>query len=154
MEIGGFGDRLLILVKHAAALRDDGIQILDRVEVSVHQWLVDERPKVLGGLQLRAVGRLVDQADAVGDGKILRSVPARVVEREEDDAIAPGAGLASKSAEQFGKERLVDAVREVPHGLPSGRRHEGGEVKPFVAMMAERDRPLADRRPDAPMDRL
>ena len=41
---------MLILVKHAAALRDDGIQILDRIEVSVHEWLVDERPKVLGGL--------------------------------------------------------------------------------------------------------
>jgi len=76
------------------------------------------------------------------------------VERENDDAFTPGARLASESAEQFGKERLVDAVREVPHGLPARRRHERGEIKPFVAMMAERDRPLANRRPNAPMDRL
>src|SRR5205807_6471561 len=66
----------------------------------------------------------------------------------------PSAGLACEGTEQFGKERLVDAVREVPHGLPAPRRHERGEVKPFVAMMAECDRSLANRRPDASMDRL
>ena len=41
---------MLVLMKDAAALPDDGVQILDRIEVSVHEWLVDERPKVLGGL--------------------------------------------------------------------------------------------------------
>ena len=50
MEVGGLADRLLILVKDAAALGNDGIQIVDRIEVSIHEWLVDERPQVLGGL--------------------------------------------------------------------------------------------------------
>jgi hypothetical protein len=154
MEVGGAGDGLLILVKDAAALRDDSIQIIDRIEISVHQRLIDERPQMLGRLQLRAVGGLIDQANAVGDGKILWAVPARVVEHDDNDALAAGAGLAREGAEQFGKERLVDAVREVPHGLTARRRHERGEIKPFVAMMAERDRALADWRPDAPMDRL
>jgi hypothetical protein len=44
------GNGLLILLKHAAALRDDFIQGLDGIEVSVYEWLVDQRPKVLGGL--------------------------------------------------------------------------------------------------------
>jgi hypothetical protein len=50
MEVGGVSDRLLILVKHATVLPDDVIQILDRIEVSVHERLVDERPQVLGRL--------------------------------------------------------------------------------------------------------
>ena len=154
MEVGGAGDDLLILVKHAAALRDDVIQGFDRVEVSIYEWLVDERPKVLCRLQLRAVGGLVEQANAIGDGEILRAVPARVVEHEDDDALVPGAGLAREGFEQFDEERLVDAVREVPHGLPARRGDERGEIKPFVPMMAECDRPLANRRPDAAMDRL
>jgi chaperonin GroEL (HSP60 family) len=41
MEVGGPSDRLLILVKQAATLPDDGVQILDRIEVSVHEWLID-----------------------------------------------------------------------------------------------------------------
>jgi hypothetical protein len=32
--------------------------------------------------------------------------------------------------------------------------HEGDDVKPLVAMMPERQRPLPDRRPDAAADRL
>jgi hypothetical protein len=154
MEVGGAGDRILILMKDATALRDDSIQVIDCVEVCVHEWFVDERPQVLGGLQLRAVGRLVDQANTLWNGKILRPVPTRVVERDDDDALPPSTGLAREGFEQLGEERLIDAVREVPHGLPARRRHERGEVKPFVAMMAERDRPLANRRPDAPMDWL
>src|ERR1039458_9269299 len=38
--------------------------------------------------------------------------------------------------------------------LAARRGDEGGDIEPFVAMMAERDRPLADRRPDTAMDRL
>lgn len=49
-DIGGLGYRLLILVKHAAALRDDVIEGFYRIEVSIHQRLVDEWPQVLGGL--------------------------------------------------------------------------------------------------------
>src|ERR1043166_2380086 len=106
MEVGGLGDGLLILVQHATALSDDVIEGFDRIEVSVHQRLVDERPKVLGGLQLRAVGGLVNQANAVRDGKILWAVPACVVECENDDALAAGASLAGEGVEQFDKERL------------------------------------------------
>ena len=109
---------------------------------------------MLGGLELWAVGGLVDQPDAVGNGEVFWTVPAGIVEGEDNDAVAPGAGLPREGFEQFGEERLVDAVREIPDGFSARRRDEGGDVEPFVAVMAERDRPLADRRPDAAMNRL
>jgi hypothetical protein len=39
---------------------------------------------VLGGLQLRAIGRLVHQPDAIGHGEVLWPVPARIVELQDD----------------------------------------------------------------------
>jgi len=86
-------------VEMAASLGDDGIEIVDGVEVGVGERLIDERPQVLGGLELRAVGRLVDEPDAVGDGEVLRTVPSGIVELEHDDAMAPGAGLAREGFE-------------------------------------------------------
>jgi len=99
MEIGVACDGLLILVEMAASLGDDGIEIVDGVEVGVGERLIDERPQVLGGLEFRAMGRLVDEPDAVGDGEVLRTVPSGIVELEHDDAVAPGAGLAREGFE-------------------------------------------------------
>jgi hypothetical protein len=65
-----------------------------------------------------------------------------------------GAGLPGEVVEQLLEERLVDGVGKVPGSLAAGRLDEGGDVQPFVAVVAERDRPLAGRRPDAAADRL
>jgi hypothetical protein len=64
------------------------------------------------------------------------------------------ADVACEGFEQLGEEGFVDAVRQEPDGLAARRSNEGGDIEPFVAMMDERDRPLADRRPDTAMDRL
>src|SRR3712207_6915124 len=42
----------------------------------------DQGPETLGRLQLRAVGRQEHQADPLGDGQALRSVPAGVRSEE------------------------------------------------------------------------
>ena len=148
------GDKAAVLMEIAASPAYDGIEIVDRVEVFVGERLVDERPEVLGRLQFRGVGWLVDEPDAVGDGEILWSMPSGIVELEYDDAVASGAGVACEGLQQFCEEGFVEAIRQEPDGLPAGRRHEGGDIEPFVAMMSERDRPRADRSPDAAMDRL
>lgn len=109
---------------------------------------------MLGRLEFRAVGWLIDEPDAVWDGQIFRAMPAGIVELEHNDAVAPGAGLARKGFEQLYKERFVDAVRQIPDGLSARRRDEGGDVEPFIAVMTERNRPLADRRPDPAADWL
>ena len=142
------------MVEKAASRGHCSIEIVDRIEVFVGERLIDEGPKVLGRLQFRAVGRLIDEPDTVGKRQIFRSVPTRIVELEHDGAVASGAGLTRKSFEQLCEEGFVDAVRQIPDGLSARRRNEGGDVEPFVAVMTERDRPLADRRPDLAMDRL
>ena len=154
MEVGVLGDHAAILMEMAASRADDDIEIVDCVEVFVGERFVDERPEVLGWLQFRAVGWLVDEPDAVGNGEVLRAVPTGVVELKHDDAVASGAGGACEGFEQLGEEGFVDAVRQEPDGLAAGRGNESGDIEPFVAMMAERDRPLADGRPDPTVDRL
>ena len=154
MEIGVLRDDFFVVRQIAASLGNDGIESVDGVEVRVGERLIDERPQVLGGLELRAVGRLVDEPDTVGNGEVLRTVPAGIVELEHDDAVAPGAGLACKGFEQLCEEGFVDPVRQIPDGLAARRRHECGDIEPFVAVMTERDWPLADRRPNSAMDRL
>ena len=154
MEIGVLRDDFFVVRQIAASVGDDGIEIVDGVEVGVGKRFIDERPQVLGGLELRAVGRLVDEPDAVGDGEVLQTVPAGIIELEHDDAVAPGASLAGKGFEQLCKEGFVDPVRQIPDVLAARRGHECGDVEPFVAVMTERDRPLADRCPNPAMDRL
>ena len=106
------------------------------------------------GWEFGAAWRLIDEPDAIGNGKVFRAVPAGIVELQDNDAIAASPGLSREGGEQFGKERLVDSVGEKPHRLAARGRDETGDVKPFVAMVTERDRPLADRRPNPSMDWL
>src|SRR6266851_1986131 len=113
---GGASDGVLVSLQRATSLCDRGIEIVDGCEMSIDERLVDEGPKVLCRLQLRAVGGLEDQPDAVGNGEVFRTVPAGLVEYDNDDALAAGTGLPCEGFEQFGKERLVDAVRQIPDG--------------------------------------
>src|SRR6516162_2670758 len=64
----------------------------------------------------------------------------------------PAPVCCAKAASSLAKN--VDSVGEIPHRLAARRRDETGYVEPFVAMVTERDRPLADRRPNPAMDRL
>lgn len=109
---------------------------------------------MLGGLEFRAVGWLIDEPDAVWDGQIFWAVPASIVELEHDDAIASGAGLTREGFEQLCKESFVDPIRQIPDGLSARRRDEGGDVEPFISVMTECNRPRADRCPNPAMDRL
>ena len=81
-------------------------------------------------------------------------MPAGVVENEHDGSAGASAGLAREGFEQRGEERLRHAVVHVPKGLAARRRDEGRHVKPIEAMMARRDRPFADGRPNASRHRL
>ena len=67
MEIGVACDCALVLMEMAASRGNCSIEIIDRGEVFVGERLIDEGPKVFGGLQLRAVRRLIDEPDAIGD---------------------------------------------------------------------------------------
>ena len=147
-------DEVAVFFEGDAPLRHDGIEVFDGFEVLVDDRFVDVDPKRLGRLQLRGVGRQVDEADALGHRETGAGVPAGAVEDEQDDPVAPGAGLAGEEREGVLEQRLVDAGREVPEALAGGRRDEGGDVEPLVAVMSAGDRALAARRPDPAQDRL
>ena len=81
-------------------------------------------------------------------------MPARVVESEHDAPPAPGAGFLGEGFQERFEERLRHAVADVPEGLSRRGRDERGHIQPFEAVMAVREGPVADRRPDPPRHRF
>ena len=154
MEAGSAFDGVAFAGESCASFSNDVVEFLDRRDVLVDDWLVDQRPQSFGRLQLGRVGRQEDQAHALGYVQASFAMPAGVVENEHDGSIDAGACLARKSFEQRGKERLRHAVVHIPKSLAARRRDEGRHVEPVETMMARRDRSFADGRPNAPRHRL
>lgn len=144
----------MLVMKVSASLSEDGVEVIDGIEVVVSDWLVDEGPEVFGRLEFWRIGRQVDEPDAGRHIEARFGVPSGIVKHENYNALASSTGFTREVREQLLEERLVDAVREIPDGLPARRRHEDSDVEPLVAMVTERDRPLADGSPDPAMDRL
>ena len=141
-------------IELVTALGDGGAEFVQRGEMPIGDRLIHQRPEMLGGLEFGRVRRQEDQSDPLGDNQTLGSMPAGIVEHENDAALAAGAGLTGEGGEQFGEEGLREAAAEIPERLAAGRLHEGGDVQPLVAVVAEGDRPLADGRPNPAADRL
>ncbi len=147
-------DRVELLCESQATFCDRVIEALDGGEAAVGERFVDERPKMFGWLELGTVGGLEHEANAVGHGEVLRPVPAGIVELKHDALGGPGAHRFGKIDEDEFEHLLADGVGDVPH-RPSGcRLDETRHIEPLETMMTERDRPLSDRCPHAPHDRL
>src|SRR5215216_872762 len=144
----------LIAIENAAALGHDLLELSKRPEVPVRERLIQDGPEVFSRLKLRGVAGQVDQPEALGHNQVRCGVPAGVVENEHDDPLSSRPGLAGKQRQQRGEERLGDPVRYVPEHLAGDRLHEGGDVQPLVAVVAERDRPLTLGGPHPAQDRL
>ena len=56
------------------------VEVAECFEVGVDQRLINERPEMFRWLQFRTVRRLIDQSNTIRDGKVLRPVPAGVVQ--------------------------------------------------------------------------
>jgi hypothetical protein len=82
-------DHLLLVGEGDAALAYGIVEILYGLEVAIDEWLIDEGPQVLGGLQLGTVGGLEDEADAVRNDEVLGPVPAGIVELQHNAPLAP-----------------------------------------------------------------
>jgi hypothetical protein len=154
VESGSAFDVVSFVGEGGASLADDVVEFVDGRDMFVDDGLVDQRPQRFGWLQFWRVGRQEDQPHAVWDMEPRFAMPAGVVENEHDGSASAGGGLARKGFEQRRKERLRHAVMHIPKGLAARWRDEGRHVKPIEAMMARRDRALADRRPNAPCYRL
>ena len=147
MEACLVSDESAVVGECDAARGEDGIEVLEGVEVAVGDRLVEVDPECLGRLQLRGIWREVDETDAFGHGE-WRGVPAGAVENEDDDAVPAGAGLAGEEFQGVLEQALVHARREIPEAFAGGRRDEGGDIKPLETVMPTGDRSLTARRPD------
>jgi hypothetical protein len=144
----------VLAVEFDAALGDDGLEIGKCRKVGVHDRLVEHGPEVLGRLKLGCVAGQVDQPDPVRNRKVRFGVPAGLVQHEHDAALAAGRTFLGEGSKERGEERFGDAGGEIPDRLAREGLGEGRDVKPLVAVMAERDRALGLGRPDAAQDRL
>lgn len=154
MEEGVVADRVRLLSEGHAPISDRAVQAFDSGKAAVGEGFVDKGPKMFGGLQLGTVGGLEHETDAVGNGQVLGPVPAGIVELEHDALVGSGADRFGKIGEDEFEQLLADGVGDVPH-RPAGRRlDEPRHIEPLETMMAGRDRPLAERCPHPPHDRL
>ena len=81
-------------------------------------------------------------------------MPAGVVEHQHDALVGTGPDLAGEGVEQGGKQRLGQAVGQVPHRFAGGWAHKGRHVEPLKAVVAQRDRALSPWRPHRAEHRL
>ena len=137
-----------------AAPGEHGFEIGRRREVPVGDRFVHRGPQPLGRLEFRAVRGLEHEGDALWHGQVLRAVPAGVVQRQEDVALALGADRAGELGQRHLEERPVQAGAQTSQRLARGGLHEGGHVQPLEASVAERDGVLALGRPHPPADRF
>lgn len=137
-----------------ASIGENGVDVGELFEAPVGDRFVDERPQTFSRLELRRVGRQKDETHAGGNREPCLAMPSGIVEDENDAALFSRADGLGEVFQQFFEERLADAVGQIPDRLAARRLDEGGDIEPLIAMMAERQRPLADRRPDAAADRL
>jgi len=124
------------------------------VEIGVDERLVDKLPKMLGRLKLGAMGRLKDETKAVGNSQVFGSMPAGVVELKHDALCGAGPDRFGEVGENEREHLFGDRVGEAPHSSTRFGLDKARHIEPFEPMMAEGDRPLADRRPDSARDRL
>src|SRR5918993_6117113 len=99
MEAGLAPDPVAVGGEADALTGDGGVEIGEAVEGPVGDRLVEVDPQGLGGLELGGAGGQIDEAEALGDDKPGRAVPAGVVEPEHEDAVTARAGLAGEKGE-------------------------------------------------------
>src|SRR3954452_14130595 len=108
-------------IELATALGDGGAEVVERGEMPIGDWLIHQRPEMLGRLEFGGIGWQEDQADPLGDGQAFGSMPAVVVEHEDDAAVAAGPGLAREGDQELGKEGLEEAWPEIAVRPAAGR---------------------------------
>ena len=96
MEEGAGADHFALAGKGDAAFADTLFEILDRLEVGIDQRLVNERPKVFGGLQLGTMRRPKHEPDAIRYSQVFWPMPSGAIELKDDP-------LVCASARRFGE---------------------------------------------------
>ena len=109
-------------------------------------------PDALDQVEVRRVGRQPHQRHAVRHAQALRGAPAGTVEHEHGVFVL-GQGLG-EALEEHAHRRGRDMRRDEREVLPGRRTHDGEQMRPGAALIAEAGRPLPAHEPavaDAPL---
>jgi hypothetical protein len=121
MESGSALDLFALLGDGDTLGGDFLVELCDGCDVLVDDRLVDKRPKSFGGLQLRGVGRQINEANAIGDFEISWPMPPRIVEHEKDDAAQACFGFVCEGCKQRLEKILRHSVGNIPEGFACRR---------------------------------
>ena len=81
-------------------------------------------------------------------------MPSCAIELEDDPLLFAGARRFGEVQKNCFEQLLAHRIRDVPNRCARGRLNKAPDVEPFVAVMAERGRPLPLGRPNASQDGL
>src|SRR5215213_8736593 len=101
-------------IELATARGDGGAEFVERGDMPTDDRLVHQGPETLSRSEFGWIGRQEDEADPVWNREAFDSMPAGVVGREDDAALAARTGLAREGGGQFGGEGLREAAAEIP----------------------------------------
>lgn len=116
-------------------------------EADIGQWLVGERPEVLGRLQLRRVGGQEEEMDTLGYLHLLPGMPPGSIQHQGNPFHWSCSHIPSKGSQHLTEENRRDGRQEPPLGLTGGRTDEATDIQPLVPLLDGRNRSLPDRCP-------
>lgn len=90
--------------------------------------------------------RLEYEPDAIWHSQIFRAMPSGIVELQDDPLVLAGARRFGEVRQNGFEQLLAHRIRDVPHRGARGWLHEAPDIKPFVAVMAERNGTFAPER--------
>ena len=137
-------DEIGLLLEEPTALGLHRFQVGQALEPAVGEWLVGERPEVLGWLQFRGVGGQEQEMDALGDLHLLPGMPPGSIQHEGDPLGRSCSHVPGKGGQHLTEEDGLDGGQEPPLGLTGGGPDEATDIEPFVALRHRRTRPFAD----------
>ena len=130
------------------------LQFIERLEVTIGDGLIGERPQSFAGLQFWRVGRQKDKMDASWDNDFPTFEPARSIEYQDDVPIRTSANRLRELGESNAEDLDVYRREQEPLTLPQFGMHEPVHVEPFIPVLYPNNRAMPSERPDAPDDGL
>jgi hypothetical protein len=134
MEAGMSLDNLRVLLQPAAAFGLDLLQLFERGEDAIGQWLVGKRPEPLRGLHLWRIRWQERQVDPLGQCESRTAVPAGTIQHEDDVFVWPCSSFLGKSGQGEGEDLHADGGQQQPARPPTLGMDKGKDIHPFVAL--------------------
>ena len=155
MEAGRRTDEIGPRLQGSAVGELGVFEVLDAGEMLVDECSVGQGPEMFGGLQFGRVRGQKEQVDVLGDPEVdAGRFPARPIEHQHDLLVGASTRLARELGQLHCKHGDADGGGQMKERPTGGGMDEADEVAPGKAVLHHRHRPLTDRRPDAPQERL